>query len=146
MSRELKFRGHVKDLGVVTDVSIHNKETNGEYRWFIHVEAFIEQYPNLDLDNDEELEKINLFVNDEYVYGISLLDQYTGKNDCKGVEIYENDQIYSCPGYSSVVLWDKEQASFISRYSHPEDPEDLLLSELGKDIHVITDEWMEDND
>ncbi len=117
MSRELKFRGHVKDLGIVTDVSIHNKETKEEYMWFIHVEAFEQQYPDVDISDDEGLEKINLFMNDEWVYGISEIDQYTGKNDCKGVEMYENDDIWSAPGYVSKIIWDKEQASFISRYS-----------------------------
>lgn len=62
------------------------------------------------------------------------LGRFTGKIDICGKEIYEGDWI-RC-GYIAVIEWDDKECCFISKYSHPEDPENLLLCDLG-DIEVI---------
>lgn len=64
------------------------------------------------------------------------LQEYTGINDKNGVEIYEGDQLHVCAGYSSYVEF--KDGGFMSIYKHPEDGEELFLSELGNDIEVIT--------
>lgn len=55
--------------------------------------------------------------------------QYTGLTDKNGTKIFEGDWIKSAPGYTSVVEF--KDGSFISKYSHPEDGEELILTDLN---------------
>lgn len=71
------------------------------------------------------------------------LGRFTGKLDIYDNEIYQGDWI-QC-GYAAVVVWDIIQCCFISHYTHFEDPEDLLLSDLG-DIKIIGNIHVDDDD
>lgn len=60
---------------------------------------------------------------------------FTGKVDVNGQEIYEGDWVQS--GYTAKIVWDEYLGAFLSIYSHPDDPEELLLSDLGDNIRVV---------
>jgi hypothetical protein len=71
-------------------------------------------------------------------YEIISRDRFTGEYDNNKTEIYENDQLYVCPGYQSIVSF--QDGMFVSVYNHPEDGETLpLIDVLGKDTSVIPD-------
>lgn len=56
------------------------------------------------------------------------VSQYTGLKDKNGKEIYEGDWIQSAPGYCSFIEF--KYGAFLSIYTHPEDGEELLITDL----------------
>jgi hypothetical protein len=62
------------------------------------------------------------------VLPISYVRQFTGLKDKNGKEIYVGDWIQSGPGYCSVIEF--KDGAFLSIYSHPEDGEELLITDL----------------
>ncbi len=82
---------------------------------------------------------------DDYNVDPESIAQFTGYKDSEGTEIYEGDQLYVSAGYSSVVVF--KDGAFYSVYSHPEDPEEILLADvLGPETVVISgdENWEED--
>lgn len=63
------------------------------------------------------------------VLPIVYVRQFTGLLDKNGVEIYVGDWLQSAPGYTSVIEF--KDGAFLSIYSHPEDGEELLITDLN---------------
>lgn len=70
------------------------------------------------------------------------LGKFTGKLDINSTEIYHGDWI-QC-GYVARIEWSDRECCFVSKYEHPEDPEELLLCDLGE-IRVIGNIHVDDD-
>lgn len=55
-------------------------------------------------------------------------DRFTGFKDKNEIDIFEKDQLFVSPGYSSFVEF--KDGMFVSVYSHPEDGETLPLIDI----------------
>lgn len=64
-----------------------------------------------------------------------VIEFFTGLKDKNGVEIYEGDWIQSAPGYTSYI--DFKDGAFLSIYKHPEDGEELLITDLDLKNTVV---------
>ena len=118
MKREILFRGKRVDNG---------EWVEGELLFEIHNRVKIET-PSIHFQVGNDLNGAFIRVGPETV------GQFTGLTDKNGVKIFEGDWI-RC-GYTAFIEWDINDCCFVSVYSHPEDPERLLLSNLGE-IEVI---------
>jgi hypothetical protein len=56
--------------------------------------------------------------------------QFTALCDMEGNKVFEGDWIRVAPGYSSYIAF--KDAMFVSVYTHPEDGEELPLTDIGK--------------
>jgi hypothetical protein len=62
------------------------------------------------------------------VLPIIYVRQFTGLLDKNGIEIYVGDWLRYATGYTSVIVF--KDGAFLSIYSHPEDGEELLITDL----------------
>lgn len=68
--------------------------------------------------------------------------QFSGFQDKNDVDIYEEDQLYICAGYTSTVKF--KDGMFVSVYEHPEDGETIPLCDIiDKNTEIINEAFLE---
>jgi hypothetical protein len=111
MQREIKFRGWFQGVNG-TEMWVYGylvKQTNGNWE----------------------------ITNGETSWTVDNVGQFTGFFDKNGKEIYEGDQLFIYPGYTSIVEF--QDGMFVSVYKHPEDGEIIPLSAVIDEDTVVVD-------
>lgn len=114
MNREIKFRAFIAGLGMVEEIIIMHPISEGSaYSWYIHYEGFQDQYPDIDLGDEDSLdEKFKLTSGDDFIYGETRVMQFTGKNcyfnDSESKPLYEGDIVETVYGNMECV-WNDDK-------------------------------------
>ena len=110
MKREILFRGYSEALNKWVE-GFYVLDPQGRHR--IYLQPFPEATSNT-----------YYFVHPDSV------GQFTGLCDMEGNRVFEGDWIRVAPGYCSYIAF--KDAMFVSVYTHPEDGEEIPLTDISK--------------